>query len=293
LRPYHFLFILYGMNPNKEIFLYSNYREFLRDYYLAQKKSVPKLTFRLFAQQAGFSSASFQKLVMDGKKNLTMESILKISRAVRLNKKAGEYFKALVFFNQVKTLEEKKYFLKIIDSFRKKNKPEKLLPREYDYLKEWYHCVIREMVDFPDFKEDPEYINKKLFYAVKPDAIRKSLEFLLGTGFLVRDQNGKLTKKDKTLATGDIADQEMLGTIARAHHCSMIDFARKAASNLPREERSVSNTTLGISAAAYAAALKRIEQLRMEILEIAAADPAADRVFQLNVNLFPLTKRNT
>ena len=291
MRPYHFLFILYGMNPNKEIFLYSNYREFLRDYYLAQKKSVPKLTFRLFAQQAGFSSASFQKLVMDGKKNLTMESILKISRAVRLNKKAGEYFKALVFFNQVKTLEEKKYFLKIIDSFRKKNKPEKLLPREYDYLKEWYHCVIREMVDFPDFKEDPEYINKKLLYAVKPDAIRKSLDFLLETGFLVRDGNGKLTKKDKTLATGEIVDQEILGTIARNHHCSMIDLARKAASNLPKEERSVSNTTLGISAAAYESVLKRIEQLRLEILEIAAADPAADRVFQLNVNLFPLTKR--
>ena len=279
------------MNPNKEIFLYSNYREFLREYYPAQKKSVPKLTFRLFAQQAGFSSASFQKLVMDGKKNLTMESILKISRALRLNKKAEEYFKALVFFNQVKTLEEKKYFLKIIDSFRKKNKPEKLLPKEYDYLKEWYHCVIREMVDFLDFREDAEYINKKLFYAVKPDAIRKSLDFLVETGFLVRDENGKLTKKDKTLATGDIGDQEILGTIARNHHCSMIDLARKAASNLPKEERSVSNTTLGISAAAYAAVQKRIEQLRLEILEIAAADPSADRVFQLNVNLFPLTKR--
>ena len=109
------------MNPNKEIFLYSDYREFLRDYYQSQKNAVPKLTFRLFAQKAGFSSPSFQKLVMDGKKNLTMESILKISRALRLNKKAEEYFKVLVFFNQGKTVEDKKHFLKKIDSFRKKN----------------------------------------------------------------------------------------------------------------------------------------------------------------------------
>ena len=281
------------MNPNKEIFLYSDYREFLRDYYQSQKNAVPKLTFRLFAQKAGFSSPSFQKLVMDGKKNMTMESILKISRALRLNKKAEEYFKVLVFFNQGKTVEDKKHFLKKIDNFRKKNKPEKILPKEYDYLKEWYHCVIREMVDFPDFSEDPEYISKKLFYSIKPDAIRKSIDFLVETGFLIRDEKGKLTKRDKTLATGDIRDQEILGTIARNHHISMIELAQKAVSNLSKEQRSVSNTTLGISASAYEAVLKRIEQLRLEILQIAAAAPAADQVFQLNVNLFPLTKRNT
>jgi uncharacterized protein (TIGR02147 family) len=73
----------------------------------------------------------------------------------------------------------------------------------------------------------------------------------------------------------------------------MIGLAQKAVSNLSKEQRSVSNTTLGISASAYEAVLKRIEQLRLEILQIAAADPAADQVFQLNVNLFPLTKRNT
>jgi uncharacterized protein (TIGR02147 family) len=280
------------MNPNKEIFLYSDYREFLRDYYLSQKNSVPKLTFRLLAQKAGFSSPSFQKLVMDGKKNLTMESILKISRALRLNKKSEEYFKVLVFFNQGKTVEDKKHFLKKIDNFRKRNKPEKILPKEYDYLKEWYHCVIREMVDFPDFKEDPEYINKKLFYAIKPDAIRKSLDLLVETGFLIRDEKGALTKKDKTLATGDIRDQEILRTIARNHHLSMIDLAQKAVSNLSQGQRSVSNTTVGISASAYETVLKRIEQLRLEILEIAAADRTADQVFQLNVNLFPLTKGN-
>src|ERR1700690_1589343 len=130
------------MNPNKEIFLYSDYREFLREYYLSQKNAIPKMTFRLFAERAGFSSASFQKLVMDGKKNLTKESILKISRALRLNKKAEEYFEVLVFFNQGKTVEDKKHYLKKIDSFRKKNKPGNLLPKDFEYLKEWYHCVI-------------------------------------------------------------------------------------------------------------------------------------------------------
>jgi hypothetical protein len=30
----------------------------------------------------------------------------------------------------------------------------------------------------------------------------------------------------------------------------------------------------------------------LEVLEIAAADRSADQVFQLNVNLFPLTKRS-
>jgi len=39
-----------------------------KDYYQSQKNAVPKLTFDFFAQKAGFSSPSFQKLVMDGQK---------------------------------------------------------------------------------------------------------------------------------------------------------------------------------------------------------------------------------
>jgi uncharacterized protein (TIGR02147 family) len=278
------------MNINSDIFNYSDYRAFLKDFYAGKKGQSERFTLRLFAEMTGFSSPSFLKLVMDGDKNLTAPSILKIIRGMRLRKKAADYFENLVFFNQAVTLEDKSHFLAKINACRKKNRPEKLLAKEFDYLKKWYHCVIREMVDLSDFQEDPHWIARKLLYAVKPDEINESLRFLQENGFIERDGNGRLYKREKTIATGAIGEEEMLNTIARSFHRQMVRFAEGSLSTLPKEVRNTSNTTLSLSGQSYEIATRRIEQLRLELLEIAAADKAVNRIYQLNINLFPLTK---
>jgi uncharacterized protein (TIGR02147 family) len=278
------------MNINSDIFNYSDYRAFLKDYYSEKKAQSKRFTFSLFSGVTGFASPSFLKLVMEGKKNLTKASILKIVRGLRFHKVPALYFEDLVFFNQAGSLEDKSYFLDKINNYRKKNRPEKLIPREYDYLSEWYHCVIRELVECNGFREDPAWIAEKLLYTVKTDDIVKSLRFLEEKGFVRRDQKKGLAKTDKTLATGDIGQQEMLTTIVRAFHRKMVTFAAESIGSLPKSVRNTSNTTLSLSEKSYEIATRRIEQLRMELLEIAAADTNVDRVFQLNINLFPLTE---
>jgi uncharacterized protein (TIGR02147 family) len=279
-----------SMNINADVFNYSDYRAFLKEFYSDKKAQSKKFTFSLFAALTGFSSPSFLKLVMEGKKNLTKPSVLKIVRGLRLRKKPAQYFEDLVFFNQAGSLEDKSYFLDRINKYRKKNKPEKLLSAEYDYLREWYHCVIREMIDLKGFKEDPRWIAKKLLYTVKADDIAGSLKFLEDKGFIGRDGSGTVFKKDKTIATGPIGEQEMLNTIVRAFHRTMVRFAEESLANQPKAVRSTSNTTLSLSEKSYELASKRIEQLRMELLEIAKSDETVDRVYQLNINLFPWTK---
>ncbi len=278
------------MNINKEIFNFSDFRLFLKEFYSRKKTSSDRFTFSLFAEMTGFSSPSFLKLVMQGKKNLTPQSIQKIITGLHLKKKQADYFTELVFFNQATSLEEKGMHLDTINKFRKKNRPEKLLPEEFDYLAKWYHCVIREMVELPDFVDDPNWIAKKLLFSVDSGDVAGSLAFLEKKGFIGRNESGKLVKKDKTLATGDIGEQEMLNTIARAFHKTMVHFAAQSLSERLKTERNTSNTTLSLSEKSYDMAIKRIEQMRLELLEIAKADSHVNRVYQVNVNLFPLTK---
>jgi uncharacterized protein (TIGR02147 family) len=278
------------MNINTDIFNYSDYRAFLKDYYTGKKAESKRFTFSLFAAVTGFASPSFLKLVMEGKKNLTKPSVLKISRGLRMRKVPAQYFEDIVFFNQAVSLEDKGYYLERINEYRRKNRPEKLLPQEYDYLGQWYHCVIREMVDLAGFQEDPRWIAEKLLYTVKIEDIAGSLKFLEEKGFIGRDGSGRLVKKDKTLATGDIGQEEMLNTIVRAFHRSMVRFAEESIQKQPKAVRNTSNTTLSLSSASYDIAIKRIEQMRMELLEIAKADNHPDRIYQLNINLFPFTE---
>jgi uncharacterized protein (TIGR02147 family) len=53
------------MNLNSDIFNYSDFRAFLKDFYTDKKKQSKKFTFSLFAAMTGFSSPSFLKLVME------------------------------------------------------------------------------------------------------------------------------------------------------------------------------------------------------------------------------------
>ncbi len=279
------------MNPNRAIIHYTNYREFLRDYYKSRKKEMKSFTYRVMDERAGFASGSFHKQVIDGKKNVTKDSIAKIARGLKLNKKSTEYFENIVLFTQAKKYKEKLHFLRKIDSLRKRYKPELLLPGEFDYLKEWYHVVIREIVELPCFEESPEKIAARLSFEIKPDEVKKSIDFLIRHGFLVRDHRGALKKRDKTLATGKLKDNPALALMARQYHLKMVELAEKAVAELQIDERNVTNTTLTFSKRSYNDALKRIENLRYELLELASSDEEADQVFQVNINVFPMTKR--
>ncbi|MBN1128087.1 MAG: TIGR02147 family protein [Chitinispirillaceae bacterium] len=279
------------MNPNQSIVEYTDYRKFLRDYYLDRKKNIRNFSYKLIADGAGLSSASFVRMVIEGEKNLTRESAAGFARALRLKKKEAEYFEYIVFFSQAKDLRTKELYLKKIDGFRKRNKPDLLLPREYDYLRNWLHAVVREAVEIPSFNGKPEKIAAGFFFRVNPDDVQKSIDFLLASGFLTKDKQGKLAKVAKTISTVNIPRNDELVLIAKKYHLRMLEMAGKALLELPREQRSVTNTTLSLSENSYEAALKRIETMRYELLELAASDSAADRVCQLNVNLFPLVKK--
>ena len=176
----------------------------------------------MIAEGAGLSSASFVRMVIEGEKNLSKESAARFARALRLKKKATEYFQYIVLFSQAKDLRTKEQYLKKIDGFRKRNKPDLLLPKEYDYLRNWLHAVVREAVELPFFGGNPEKISAGFVFRVSPDDIRKSIDFLLANGFLTRNGQGKLIKMSKTISTADIPRNDELVLIAKKYHLRIL-----------------------------------------------------------------------
>src|SRR3989338_3815356 len=92
------------------IFEYDNYREYLRGLYDHLKVARGHFSYRYFSRMAGFRSPNFLKLVIDGDRNLSGESIEKFIKALKIQNKEAIFFRNLVLLNQSETLEEKKYF---------------------------------------------------------------------------------------------------------------------------------------------------------------------------------------
>ena len=89
------------------IYNYTDYRKFISDYFAEQKRNGIGFSYAFFAKKAGFKSRSFMAKVISGEKALSAASIGRVAKAMDLQKKERDYFRALVLFNNEKSLNKK------------------------------------------------------------------------------------------------------------------------------------------------------------------------------------------
>ena len=101
-----------------DIFIYTDYRKFLKDYYENKKKENKSFSYQRFANKAGFKTKTFLFNVIRGDKPLSKKSILNLAQAMKLKKKETDYFETLINFNESKTVKEREYYFLPHDNIR-------------------------------------------------------------------------------------------------------------------------------------------------------------------------------
>lgn len=229
-----------------------------------------------------FSSHSHLKYIVEGRRNLSKKTLLKISQALEFNFAQGDYFEKLVFFNQAETLEEKNhYFAKLLQFSRFK----KLEASQLQMYEEWYHVVIREMVGLKAFRGNPEWIGNQLLPKLEAGKAADSLAMLLRQGLLIKSANG-YQQADETVTT----DNEVRSIAVKRYHTHMIGQALQALNKLPSSQRDISSVTFSIKREDFPKLKKHLQFMRKELRGFAAGTKDGDCVVQINFQLFPMTK---
>jgi len=272
------------------IFHYHDYRSFLRDYFDFAKNKDGKFSYRFFAQRAGFSSGSFLKLVIDGQRNLTNESINKISKGFKLKKQEHEYFEKLVFMNQASSHEVRNFYYKQMLSMKGYSKVNQIAKASYEYFSKWYYPVIREIITFGDGKYTPDKIATLLKPEITEKQAQDALDQLVELGLIRKNKNGSWAQCARHISTG----QEVRSFIVAQYHREMLKLAAESIERFSPDERDISAITFSMDSARlqelkYLIAEFR-DQVRSKIVENGNGN--ADRALQLNIQLHPLTDRD-
>lgn len=273
-------------NAAINLFDYLDYRVYLKDVYVATKRTSRSFSFRQFSKKAGFASPNFLKLVMDGKRNLTEESLPQFMRGLNLNKQEQDFFRHLVFYNQAKTQEAANHHFQKLLSSRKFSQLKPIDKDQYEYCAEWYHAVVRELVLSPDFDGCPEKIAAKIFPTVTPAQVKKSIEILESLGFIKKGGDGCWRQASTLISTGAEATSLALYN----YHQELLNLTKKALEEMPAESRDVSSLTLGIRRDQIPLLKNKIREFRQEILRIASLAERPDDVVLLSIQMFPVTK---
>lgn len=274
------------MNTNPDIFQYLEYRKYLQDYHNSKQEKNPGFSVRAFLKKAGIASPSFFRQIVNGERNLTTESIRKVLSAMQLSPEEEKFFRALVGFDQATDSEQKQLYYESLQSLGKKLKIRILGEKTWDYYKHWYLPALRELAVMPALNGDSAVLAKALTPSITTNEAKKGLTFLVNSGLLVRTEAGAFQQSDSVVHTGD----QVQSMAIRHFNRKMLQMAEQALDSIPVRERNIRGITMGVSAQTYERIVSEIDTFHTRIMKLIAEDSAAERIFQLNTMIFPLSE---
>jgi uncharacterized protein (TIGR02147 family) len=270
--------------PN--VFDYMDYRVFLKDTYQENKARNPGYSCRFIAQKVGFKSASFFSQILNGRSNISLSMAARFAAFLKLKRKEVDFFEALVMFNQAKSHEEKKQGFERLMAFRS-SRVKIVGADQYEFYEKWYYTAIREVLYFQPFQGNFEDLAKLLSPPIKTVEAKQAVALLLKLGMIKKNSQGRFVRSD---AISDSTGYEANATAIHNFQLQTLTLAGESIDRFPRETRSISTLTFSLSPKGFKAIEEELKGFRRKLLQIAEGDQQEDTVYQVNFQVYPLTK---
>jgi uncharacterized protein (TIGR02147 family) len=271
--------------PN--LFDYKDSRDYLKMCFGERKQLNPQYSYEAFTQRLGFSNRGFLFNVLKGKKNLSISHCIKISRALKHSKEEAEYFEKIVAYTQAKNEEERTYILEKMQPPRKTKGITPLLieKEQYEYLSKWYHSAVRCLIEMYPTSDDCDFISRRIFPPITAMQAKKSIELLKRLDIIRKGNDGIYHCTGRNIRASDEISQRAINRF----HVECTELAKQSVMYSASKRHFVSSLTMGISEKAYNDIRDESMKFKQRVLEIANSDEAADRVYQYQLVMFPLT----
>ena len=269
---------------------YRDYKEYLARIFAQIKADEGKYSYGQFAEDLGFSRSNVIWLVIVGKRRLTPLTCNRIVEALGLSNEARRYFALLVKHNNARSAKQREKYMEKLLALKSAELPSPEERDKLEYFGEWYYPVIREMVRMPEFRPDPQSIAAQLYGRLMPKEILGALDLLKRLSLVKTDENsGRLTQEG-----GQIEPNRLVEKLAAIrYHETMLDIAKESINRIEPERRDFNALTVCISDETAAKLKALIYDFCSKIMELENSQSQhGDQIYQLNIQLFPFTKKN-
>lgn len=268
-----------------QIFEFFDYRKYLEAYYRNRKRENSRFSYRSFAQKAGFTSSGLYLALVQGRQNLTEALLPKFIRGLGLKEKEEQYFSHLMeFTHAINGKTKQHYFEKMLPLMPLAIK--RPISDQKEYYSCWYYVAVRESLSILNIRNDYVSLAQFLSPSIKPMEARKAVKVLASLGLIKKTQQGYWKSVDTTLLSG----AEMGPWVIRSFQAEMMERAKQSLELHPKEKREISTSTFSISATGLERVQVTLKSIQKKVMAIVQSDSKEDRVYQLNMQLFPLSE---
>lgn len=265
-----------------QFFDYADYLRVISDRHRSREQRT--LTLSQWARRLGYRSPRSVAMVLKKQRLPTHEMIRRMSDQFRHSDSEHRYFELLVQLERSR--KDGSDASPIVERLRDMNPSlaqGNLLDAEsFAYVAEWYHLVIKQLVDTRGFRDDPFWIAAQLKHRVTPAQAAAAISAMLRLGILERAGRTKRLRvaKENLRTTSDIPNEAI-----RQHHRGMLARALDSLEEDDVETREISSSTFCLDPRRIKEAKEEIRRFKQSFSRKFAA-PSGGAVHQLNVQLF-------
>jgi uncharacterized protein (TIGR02147 family) len=270
----------------KSIFHYTNYRVYLADVYRRMKSERNACSHRFIEQRVGISQGYFSR-ILKGTKNISDKVILKFIDFLKLSKNEVKFFENLVKYTQADNQEIKSmYYARMVALASPSVVP--LAKEQFAYFNELHHVAIRALVNMAkiDGQADFDAFGKLLVPPVSGVKIKESLQLLEKLKLIEKNETGIYRVTNRIISTGNHPNDLVIRTYLQNSMRQAID----ALNTVSEKERKASIMTISVSMKTYDQIIELLDATRQEINKLVENETDATRIYQLSLNLIPLSK---
>ncbi|MBN1575841.1 MAG: TIGR02147 family protein [Chitinispirillaceae bacterium] len=271
----------------KSIYTYYDYRRYISDFYLEKKSQNPIYSFRYIAGKVGIDHALVVK-IMQGDRHISSRKVEAFAAFLGLSDRQTVYFKFLVAFGKAKNNEESRHYFEKLLAFSEIDE-KKVDAGQYEFYKRWYYTAVREILNIKPFRDDYQWLADTVHPAITLSEAKKAVKLLDRLGMIRRDAKEYYRLSEQFVTTGD----DWQSIAVRSFQKEACSLAAQAIDAVPKEERDISTVTVSLNEEGYARMKESFARLRREMVEIAASCQTVDRAYQMNLQLFPVSKKVT
>jgi len=266
---------------------YWDYRDYLRDWYENKKRANSLFSYRAMAMRLEMDTSQLFRILAK-EQHYPVRRMPGLMKVLDLKRRQISCFEILVRYNRAKSETEKKSLLDILLS-KKGINGQKLRSAQLAMFQKWYISPIRCMVGAGLYHGNDGSLCKLLDPPITEREFQEGIEILLTLGLIEKRPGGRYGISDNHLSTGEVPGSAVI----RQYHRITLEQAIRSLDMIAPTERHMSTLTLAVDREAFLEVQEMLRECRRQIQKRIEEAKHPDRVLQVAIALFPVTKQET
>jgi uncharacterized protein (TIGR02147 family) len=267
----------------KSIFSFTDYQKYLSEYFRHRKEKDRYFSYRFMSQRTGVDPGLLNKII-HGRMHLSVNKIAEVAGFCGLSDRQTEYFELMIKYGRATNPREIRRYFEKLSQF-KRSAFYKLSRNQYLYYKNWYNSAIWSIMAIMDFSDNFQELAQMVNPPVTIHQARAAVRLLEDLGMIARNESGVYKVTQKRITTGE----KWKSSVIEAYQLQTIRLAAQSIRRFSKEHRDISSVTISIAHEDLDEIRQRTREFRASLMEMKTGNTHTDSVYQVNVQIFPLS----